>query len=91
MNDTIGLKAAFGLENLCFYEKGSKKRGKYHCLYISDPDSKHDTIPTEELEFLLQSLSRQQGVIYFDDYQKTCTGLDELKTLLLTIKLAGLY
>jgi hypothetical protein len=76
------LKEAFGLEGLSFYQK----RGKYHCKYQKG----YDDIDYTDLHFLMTSLSIQQGHVFFDDVDKTCVGIDELKREYLIFKLSGL-
>lgn len=86
----IKLKACFGLENLHFYRYNtSSGPGSLHCKYITDP---YDFITEDELDlkFILNSLSRQQGKVFFDDANETCIGIDQLKTKYLIFKLAGL-
>lgn len=83
------LLKAYGLDNLRFY---MTKRGRYCCKYVSDQNV---TISGEKMEraeliFLLNSLSIQQGKVYFEDYDKECVGIDELKTLYLPMMLSGL-
>lgn len=79
----------YGLEYLNFYE--DKKRG-YCCKYISDPDDFNydEAMDNADLMFLLNALSVQQGRIFFEDYGKTCVGIDGLNELYLPMKLAGL-
>lgn len=79
-------RKAYGLENLCFY----KKNGQYHCKYVSDSSSIKDEIQLYEFDYLLKSLSAQQGHIFFDDIGETCVGIDELKHKYLVFKLAGI-
>ena len=85
----IKLKQSYGLEHLHFYEDA---RGRYCCKYIPDPEvfDYDGALNNIELRFLLNSLSIQQGKVYFEDYGKTCTGIDNLKRLYLPMKLAGL-
>jgi hypothetical protein len=88
------IKKAYGVEHLYFYcgrVKGGRN-GLWHCKYIGPnklmPRQSEET--DHELDFFLKALSTQQGKVFFDDCCQTCTGLDELKTLLLTMVLAGL-
>lgn len=85
----VWLKRIYGLEHLDFYEDD---RGLYHCKYISDPnDFNYDrALDNINLDFVLKSLSMQQGKIYFDDIGQTCTGINEVKSHYLVIKLSGL-
>lgn len=90
----VGLKRAYGLENLYFYEGSTTSRPwrGYCCKYIADPydfDIK-ESINSADLMFLLQALSMQQGKVYFADHKQFCVGIDALKTLYLPMKLAGL-
>lgn len=85
----IRMKKMYGLENLHFYRN---KKNSYCCKYIPDPEifDFDEALDTLNLSFLLKSLSLQQGRVYFEDYQESCVGMDELKRMYLPLKLAGL-
>jgi hypothetical protein len=76
------LKKAYGIENVYFYIKNKK----FHCCY----GSKDDEIDLIDLDFILKSLSIQQGVVFFDDVGEECVGMDQLKYKYLILKLSGL-
>ena len=82
----IKMKASLGLENLHFY------RGKhelFHCKYIYDSNN-FDDEDELDLQFILSSLSLQQGKVFFDDCNDFCTGIDKLKEKYLIFKLVGI-
>jgi hypothetical protein len=83
------LKEAYGLEHLWFYYiQGWQLFG---CRFTASDDfSLEDALDPTDLDFLLKSLSMQQGKVYFDDVKQVCVGMDELKTHYLPIKLAGI-
>jgi hypothetical protein len=80
------LKKAYDLENLEFY----MIYDRFYCRYVSDPNLANDTIDILDMDFLLKSLSAQQGKVIFEDTGDTCCGIDELKTKYLVFRLAGL-
>lgn len=83
------LKAAYGLEYLHFYYVPRFKM--FCCRYVgTDGFSMEDELDPVDLDFLLKSLSMQQGKVYFDDVKEACTGMDQLKMHYLPFKLAGI-
>ena len=81
------LKTAYGLENLWFYYEQQWKR--FRCRYVGANHSLEDALDPSDLDFILKSLSMQQGNIWFDDVGEWCKGLDEIKSHYLVMKLAG--
>ena len=83
------LKKAYGLENLYFYYLRGKSL--FCCMYMVDDNYYlEDALDPADLDFLLKSLSMQQGKVYFDDVKEVCVGMDELKMQYLQLKLAGI-
>ncbi|KKM77321.1 hypothetical protein LCGC14_1371240 [marine sediment metagenome] len=87
MQDKLtALKKAYGLENLRFYEKNNR----FRCTYVTDADKIVDGFGLSYMDYILKALSAQQCCIFFDDVNKMCVGMDELKQEYLIFRLAGL-
>ena len=82
------LKEAYGLENLDFYYLRGKSL--FCCMYMGADYYLEDALDPADLDFLLKSLSMQQGKVYFDDVKEVCVGMNELKMQYLQLKLAGI-
>jgi hypothetical protein len=86
----IHIKRCYGLENLHFYRYNSSAgKGLLHCSFISDP---YNFVSEDELDlqFILNALIRQQGIVFFDDIGDYCLGMDKLKEKYLVLKLSGI-
>jgi len=89
INGKHQLKKAYGLEHLVFNASGKVIECEYTDTVCAFPEEE-DNIKMAELDWILKSLSMQQGNVYFKDAAKLCTGMDELKRHYLLLKLAGI-